>query len=165
MAVSQNSIGNTGENLAQLRLSKHGVFNVYFLGEKAPIEDILIEINDETNPYQALVQVKATNATNRYNKGNGAMKTPVPDKKLTKLWNRPIPTYVMGVDLVDELVYIAPAYQKEGKYPSIPNRLKIDNKVIADDITALNKLKEDIINYYQSHKIPQHKQNYKTLIP
>lgn len=165
MAASQNSIGNSGENLAQLRLSKHEVFNVYFLGEKAPIADLMIEINDENTPYQALIQVKSTNANNRYNVGDGALKTPVPDDKLLKLRNRPLPTYVVGADLVSELIHIAPAYQNDGSYPSIPPRLKIDNQNVPNDIAALNQLKEDIINYYRLHNIPAYKQNYRTIIP
>lgn len=164
MSSIQNSIGNSGENLAQLRLSKHAVFNVYFLGEKAPVADFMIEVNDEDTPYQALVQVKSTKAQNRYNR-NGEMRTPVPDDKLLKLRNRPLPTYVVGADLVDELIHIAPAYQNDGQYPTIPHRLKIDNHNSDNDIKNLNQLKEDIINYYRSHNIPQHKQIYTSIIP
>jgi hypothetical protein len=62
MALTQNEIGDAGENLAMLRLEKHGIFRAYFLGAKAPIVDLLIEITDEKTPYQALIQVKSTSA-------------------------------------------------------------------------------------------------------
>jgi hypothetical protein len=161
--VTQNEIGDAGENLAMLRLEKHGIFRVYFLGEKAPIVDFMIEITDENTPYQALVQVKSTSAKNRYNK-NGYMKTPVPNEKLQKLWERPLPTYVVGADVEDEVIYIAPAFKTDGTYNSIPPRLKIDNRSVANDKVSLNRLKNDIINYYHSHQIPNYKQAYKTTI-
>lgn len=49
--MTSNIIGNIGENIIALRLSKYGIFKVYFLGEKAPIEDFLLEILDEATPY------------------------------------------------------------------------------------------------------------------
>lgn len=165
MSAVQNIIGNAGETLVSLRLTKHGVFNTYFLGEKAPVVDFLIEINDERTPYYALVQVKTTNAPQNRYRADGAIITPVPNAKLAKLWERPMPSYVVGADLVDELIHIAPAYKNDGNYPAIPARLKIDNKNKNNDIAALNLLKEDIIHFYQSHNIPAHKDNYQSLLP
>lgn len=162
--ANTNSIGSDGENIASLRLTKHDVFNVSFLGEKFPISDLLLEINDTANPYLALIQVKTTNSDPRYNKGNGNMKTPVPDDKLKAFWNRPIPTYVAGVDLRDEVIFIAPAYANNGLYPSIPLKLRLDNLNPAHDINELNRLKEDILNFYNTHSIPIHKRNYISII-
>ena len=45
-----NNIGDRGENIVRLRLLKYNIFNVYFHGEKAPIIDFLIEVNDEEYP-------------------------------------------------------------------------------------------------------------------
>ena len=57
--LSANIIGDIGENTVALRLSKYGIFKVYFLGEKAPIEDFLLEIIDEAHPYHCLIKVNA----------------------------------------------------------------------------------------------------------
>jgi hypothetical protein len=94
------------------------------------------------------------------------MKTPVPNEKLQKLWERPLPTYVVGADVVDELIHVSPAFPKDGKYSSsIPPRLRIDNQNVANDIKALELLKKDIINYYQSLQIEDYKKKYLTTIP
>jgi hypothetical protein len=163
MALTQNEIGDAGENLAMLRLEKHGIFRVYFLGAKAPVVDFVIEITDEKTPYQALVQVKSTSAKKGYTK-KGRMKTKVPIAKLKKLWERPLPTYVIGADVEHEVIYIAPAFENDGPYNSIPPKLKIDNRSLANDKVALNRLKDDIINYYKSHQTPNYKRAYKTTI-
>lgn len=102
-------------------------FKVYFLGEKAPIEDFLVEIRDEEHPYHCLLQVKAAGKGNRYQKG-GYVNTPMPDDKLEKLIKRPLPTYVVGADIEDEVVFIAPANNGENRYPSIPTTFRLDNK-------------------------------------
>ena len=64
--ITTNVVGGAGENLTALRLEKDGYFNVYFLGEKAPIEDFLLEIRDEAHPYHCLLQVKSTEMEERY---------------------------------------------------------------------------------------------------
>lgn len=92
------------------------------------------------------------------------MKTPVPYSKLKKFWNRPIPAYVAGVDLRDEVVYIAPAYRNHGRYLSIPSKIKLDNRNPIDDVRELNRLKEDILYFFNAHRIPDHKRNYNSLI-
>ena len=155
---TSNVIGGAGENLTALRLEKDGYFKVYFLGEKAPIEDFLLEILDEEHPYQCILQVKSTSMTSRYLQ-NGSISTPVPKDKLKKLVHRPLPTYVVGADVEDEVVYIAPAFKENDEYPSIPTRFKLDNNNIALRKTNLEKLRNDIIRYWEDSNIFEFKHN------
>lgn len=163
MANSSNIIGDVGENTAALRLSKTGIFKVYFLGEKAPITDFMLEILDDRKPYHALVQVKSTDQTDKYDAA-GNMRTPVPDDKLLKLIARPLPTYVAGADIDDEVVFIAPAFDVNVRYPHIPPKLKLDLSDKVRSKRELERLKEDIINYWDSHRIPQHKSTYQSTL-
>ena len=156
--ITTNVVGGAGENLTALRLEKDGYFNVYFLGEKAPIEDFLLEIRDEEHPYHCLLQVKSTDMEERYLK-NGNIITPVPEDKLKKLLHRPLPTYVVGADVTDEVVFIAPAYKEDKEYSSIPTTIRLDNNDKALRIANLEKLRDDIIRYWEESNIFDFKYN------
>ena len=162
MSNIANIIGDPGENLAALRLAKFGVFKTYFLGEKAPSADFLIEIIDEENPYHALVQVKSIGQEKRY-RNTGWMITPVQASKLSALHKRILPTYVAGVDLIEEKVYVAPAFissSEEMKLTSgTPPVLILSN----DETSAresLSQLKNDMIRYWEKNSTRQHKETY-----
>lgn len=155
---TSNVIGGAGENLTALRLEKDGYFKVYFLGEKAPIEDFLLEILDEDHPYHCLLQVKSTSKESRYLQ-KGYISTPVPSEKLNKLVHRPFPTYVVGADVEDEVVYIAPAFKENDDYPSIPTCFRLDNKDIELRKTNLELLRDDIIRYWEDSNIFDYKFN------
>lgn len=156
--ITTNEIGEAGENLTALRLEKDGYFKVYFLGEKAPIEDFLLEILDEEHPYHCLLQVKATSMKDCYLK-NGNIVTPVPEDKLNKLVHRPLPTYVVGADNENEVVYIAPAFNESVQFPSIPTSFRLDNNDKALRISNLEKLRDDIIRYWEESKVSDFKYN------
>lgn len=156
--ITANVIGGAGENLTALRLEKDGFFKVYFLGEKAPIEDFLVEILDENNPYQCLLQVKATSQDDCYLE-NGNIITPVPEDKLNKLVHRPLPTYVVGADNEREVVFIAPAFNESRQYPSIPTGFRLDNNDKATRIANLEKFRDDIIRYWKESNIIDFKNN------
>lgn len=161
--MDRNAIGDQGENCAALRLGMFGIFRCYTIGGKAPAFDILIEIIDDTKPYQALIQVKSTNNPKPYD-ANGNLKTPVPDNKLQDLISRPLPTYAAGVCLDTEVVHIAPAFNRNIKLPTIPPILilSIANTLVTEQ--NLLKLKEDIINYWESNNMHINKPSYQTIL-
>ena len=113
MASNTNIVGDRGENIFRIRITQYGLFSAYFLGEKAPIEDILLEINDDKTPYSCLIQVKTTEQG--YNKKKN-LKVKVTKKKFEALLKRPLPTYVAGVDLNKEVVFITPRPSSYKKY-------------------------------------------------
>lgn len=158
-----NAIGNIGENCASLRLSKFCIFTPYLMGGKTPVFDILLEIIDEVKPYYALVQVKATDSKTPLD-STGNMKTPVPKDKLYKLIERVLPTYVAGIDINSERMHIAPAFDPAVTYNAIPPILVIDNIHPTNDEASLQKLKEDIINYWESYQMHINKSHYKSLL-
>lgn len=129
MKITTNSIG---EMIVSIRLMEYGLIAVYLLGGNVPAFDILAELipqNKNEKPYQFLVQVKSTLDTNPYVKKNGNIRTPDPDKKLKNLIGRPLPTYVAGVNLNTEEVYLAPAFNNNISYKSsIPTNTKLEAK-------------------------------------
>ncbi len=150
MINNRNEIGGRGENLFCLRITTGDIFRCYFLGDKAPVVDFLLEIADENHPYQCLFQVKSTEKENRYDKYHKSISTPVDPEKLIKLMARPLPTYVAGVDVLNEVIYIAPAFDSKIKYTTIPTKIKLAHNEKRETIKNLNLLKEDIIKYWIS---------------
>ena len=139
--MNTNLIGDRGESIFNTRITEHEMFNVYFLSAKAPIVDFLIEIADEATPFQCLVQVKST--SKGYLKRNGKLKAKVPVDKMQKLINRPLPTYVAGVDLINEKVYICPAFNDANAYTSsIPITHILDKQNTVATQQTLDMLKQ-----------------------
>lgn len=157
MSKTSNIVGDRGENVFRTRITQFGVFSAYFLGEKAPIEDIFLEINDSNAPYSCLVQIKSTEKG--YNpKGN--LRVNVPPKKFQALINRPLPTYVAGVDLNKEIVFISPAFNSNDRHSSMSVKNKLDFKDPATTRNTLDELKNDIIMYWNNTNVFSVKSTY-----
>lgn len=157
--MNTNLIGDRGESIFNTRITEHEMFNVYFLSAKAPIVDFLIEIADEATPFQCLVQVKST--SQGYLKRNGKLRAKVPVDKMQKLINRPLPTYVAGVDLKNEKVYICPAFNDANAYTSsIPITHILDKQNTVATQQTLDMLKQDIIEYWNKAKANLYKSSF-----
>lgn len=159
--MNTNLIGDRGESIFNTRITEHEMFNVYFLSAKAPIVDFLVEIADEATPFQCLVQVKST--SQGYLKRNGKLRAKVPADKMQKLINRPLPTYVAGVDLKNERVYICPAFNDANAYTSsIPITHILDKQNAVATQQTLNMLKQDIIEYWNNSNVNLYKTSFRS---
>ncbi len=91
------------------------------------------------------------------------MITPVQASKLSALHKRILPTYVAGVDLIEEKVHIAPAFissAPEMKLTSgTPPVLILSNDEISTR-ESLSQLKNDMIRYWEENSTRQHKDTY-----
>lgn len=153
-----NIIGDNGERNAAIRLTQGQLFDVIELGGKTPAFDLLCRINDGQKPYQFLVQVKATETDIFTTTVPVRIKTPVPKKKYAQLQKRPLPTYVVGVNNDNGDVYIAPAFETEDKYGgSIPTTYRLSQSDKAGSLANLNRLKNDIIDYWDGLDIQVYK--------
>ena len=165
MALSTNIIGDIGEMEVSTRLMETGLFIVFLLGGKVPAFDLLIEIvpdaNAQESPYQFLIQVKSTDEANPYTKRTHRIKTPVPGKRLKALVNRPLPTYVAGVDLNTRDIYIVSGYDGKARYSnSIPTTYKLSLGNRAANTVQLQRLKNDVIDYWRGLNIDVYKPSF-----
>ena len=152
-------IGSQGEMFACGTLQIGELIRIQYIGGVVPAFDIYAELNDKDHPYPFLVQVKTTDMDHRYTR-NGII-TPVPDEKLKWLADRPIPTYVAGYDLREYKMYLAPAFNTKISYRGhipIIHMLELTNPIAAEGV--LRQLRRDIMNYWQSANIPNHKDYY-----
>lgn len=165
--MNTNVIGDIGEMEVSIRLMESRLFMVFLLGGKVPAFDLLAEILPDENemPYQFLIQVKTTDELNPYTVGDHRLKTPVPDKKLNALIDRPLPSYVAGVDLNTNDVYIVPAFDRNAGYGgSIPTTFLLRKGNKAANIIQLQRLKDDVINYWRGLNVDAYKPSFNSAL-
>ena len=157
--ADNNALGERGESIFKTRITKENLLSIYFLGEKAPIVDFLLEINDKDTPYPFMVQVKST--TTGYNK-EGKLKVRVTIEKYKALFERPLPTYIAGVDIKNETVYICSAFSDKKNLKSMDTkyRLKFSSPIRTKRVLEL--LKQDVIDYWNNSNITTYKKSFKS---
>lgn len=159
LPIDKNNVGESGEKLVAYILCYFPFFRVYFLDGKAPIEDFLGEINNESTPYPFFVQVKSTTeGTN----GVGNLNTQLEDSRRLALINRPIPTYLAGVDLNKLEVYFCPVFDVNVKYGVIPAKHVVKVTDLTNWAKEMSALKQDVINYWQLSGAVNFKPTYKS---
>ena len=153
--------GDAGEHFVTGLLMTGGLFYAKLFGGKMPSFDIFAEVNDDETPFPLYIQVKTTQkAAHKYNKTS--INTPVPDHTIKELAAMPIPTYVAGYDLDDNILYLAPVFSGNEHYQSIPLKHKIELSKKDEAIVELSKLKDDVINFFKNEKVDfqKYKQSY-----
>lgn len=158
------SIGKLGEHLSTILLLKEGYFDVETLGGVCPAFDLLCTIKDKAKPYMFIVQVKAMETGEFTKKVPVCIKTPVPSEKLKWLANRPLPSYVMGVDISKNVAYIAPAFDNSVTYTNIPIKHKMELANIPALNRLLNDIKDEVIKYWDGNNISNYKNNFKSIL-
>lgn len=150
-----------------IRLMESKIFIVHLLGGKVPAFDLLVELIPGPNeiPYQFLIQVKSTNSQNPYTVRMDRIKTKVTNKKLKELVNRPLPSYVAGVNLNTKEIFIAPAFDKNVGYTSsIPTTFKLVYGQKVANKNMLQILKDDVISYWEGLNIYTYKTTFNSRI-
>lgn len=164
VVLDNTSIGKLGEHISSMFLLRDGLFDIENLGGVVPAFDLLCTIKDKAKPYMFIVQVKAMAVGEFTKRGDICIKTPVPTKKLKWLADRPLPSYVMGVDVKLSEAYIAPAFDRNKLYANIP----IKYKMTMNDEPALKSLlqdiKDEVIRYWDGNNISTYKQSFKSVL-
>ena len=161
MALTQNQIGEIGEAIFKVRILQDGLIDdVFFMGEKAKACDFMCSFADNNTTYNFLVQVKAT--ITGYNKTNRNLKVRINKTTIDRLESNIIPTYIAGVDIIDEKVYLWGVFSQQTNIPSLPINymLEMHNP---NNVNIINRLKEDVIRYWTNHN-PQPKLTYQSLM-
>lgn len=154
-----NAMGARGESIFKTRITEHYLFTGDFLGDKFPIVDFLLEVNDPTGSYPFLIQVKSTE---KGYDANGHLQIKVPKTKYKALQRKPLPTYVAGVDVNNEIVYLCSAFQKNKTISSMPTThcLKFSRK--KRTMNTLLLLRQDVINYWDGLYTKANKDTFKS---
>ncbi len=161
MPHNANRIGTRGESIFLTRILEGTIINeAFFLGEKAEAIDFLCQISDNLKTYSFKIQVKAT--TLGYNKRNRNLKIKVDIKTINALKADILPTYIAGVDVNDEKVYLWGIFNQNKKISSLPTNYKLELHG-PNNGNVLNRLKEDVLNYWDNHN-PQPKATYQSLL-
>lgn len=80
-----------------------------------------------------------------------------------KVDKQPLPTYVAGVDVNNEKVYICPAFNDVNAYTSsMPITHVLDKQNAAATQQTLDLLKQDIIDYWNHSNINAYKANFRS---
>lgn len=116
--ATPDDIGRRGESIFHSLITKSfnlkpPIFRPQFLGDKWPTLDFFVELlgTNDITPY-FFVQVKTTRAG--YTSRTNRLKIAVSGEEMRKLASFPAPTYLAGIDEIQEEGYILSA---NGEYP------------------------------------------------
>lgn len=150
--ASTNAVGDFGEILAQAHFSRpvrgkyqRPLFRASHLGEKYPVVDFIVDIldRDESSLGFFFVQVKATNAAKPKAK---TLSLQIELPKYNRLARIPAPTFLVGVDINAEKVYLVGACKPEKKsFSSICKKFDLKD----DDVRVA--LYKEVKEYWKKH--------------
>jgi hypothetical protein len=101
--MSNEQQGAFGESLFEVAITRGYLFRPQHLGGNWPTSDFYVELNGLNEKLFFIVQVKSS--IRGYDK-NGNLRIQVPKSKLNQLRNYFAPTYLAGVDIPGEKVYL-----------------------------------------------------------
>jgi hypothetical protein len=126
-----NAIGDRGEAIfASIMTKFHGSMPLFrrpvFLGEKWPFVDYLCEL---IGPWKAVrpffvVQVKAT--MRGYTRADGRLRVAISAERAKALQSFRVPAYLVGVDAIDEKVFIVGAAGHVASLSSMHTGVELD---------------------------------------
>jgi hypothetical protein len=159
MALStKDHLGRRGENIAFVRLTEVcqandlPYFLPHFLGDKCPLFDALVELVGAggKTPY-FFAQIKATREG--YNT-KGRLKVKVEKSDVIGIVQYPAPTYVIGIDEIQEQAYIVAVYGRMNE--------KISSLNTANELnpTTLKLLWDEVRDYWKDKDMAQKKSHF-----
>ncbi|HEY0667629.1 MAG TPA: DUF4365 domain-containing protein [Sphingobacteriaceae bacterium] len=132
-----NEIGDLGEAIFNVEISRDYIFRPRHLGEKWPSSDFYVELVGLKEHFFFIVQVKST--SQGLDK-DGNLKIKAAKEKLRKLNSYYCPTYLAGVDVNTDSVYlIAINKNKRKNISKLPTKFKLDlqnRKLLFDEVKA-----------------------------
>lgn len=148
----RNEIGELGESIFNVAISRDYKFRPRHLGEKWPASDFYVELIGPNEIFFFIVQVKATDkGINSKRK----LRIQVPKKKLNELNSYYCPTYIAGVDNDTEQVYLVSVNTKRRKaISSLPTKFVLNK---ANRIKLFNEVKK----FWVDSDLKNHKRSFK----
>lgn len=150
--MSQNEIGELGEGIFNVAISRDYIFRPRHLGEKWPSSDFYVELVGLKEHFFFIVQVKST--TQGLDK-SGNLKVKANRKKIHELNAYYCPTYLAGVDIKTEEVYlIAINKNKRKDISKLPTKFKLDVK-------NRKLLYEEVKSFWENTNIKKYKNTFR----
>jgi len=147
-----NEVGDLGEAIFNVEISRDYNLRPRHLGEKWPSSDFYIELIGPKEHFFFIVQVKST-SRGLDKKGN--LKVKMTKKKLRELNAYYCPTYLAGVDVNTNAVYLIAVNKDKRKDVS-----KLPTKFILDKSNR-TKLFDDVKSFWENTDMKDYKQNFK----
>lgn len=144
---SPNVIGGRGEFIFASRITQGFKFSVTFLGEKHDATDFCIEFKDGKDTRMAYVQVKSTD---KAPSKKDTLTIHLTKKDVETIVAYPYPTYLAGVEIKTEKVYLMGLFQQKEAISSMPKThvlsfgSSVNSKEYQQSADLLDMLKEDI---------------------
>jgi hypothetical protein len=154
----KNQQGKRAEEIFGVRITQDYIFRARDLGGKWPVSDYYVEVDNDDNPLYFIVQVKSS--TRGYNKSNN-LKISVTKKKANQLVSYMAPTFVAGVDIEKEIVYVTPLYKERASGISVISDsfiLSVSDKSSSKE--NLNKLLQEIKQFWNDTNTKTVKRNF-----
>jgi len=148
----QNEIGDLGEAIFNVEISRDYIFRPRHLGEKWPSSDFYVELIGPKEHFFFIVQVKST-TQGLDTKGN--LKAKATSKKIKELNSYYCPTYIAGVDVNSSSVYLIPINKNKRKDLS-----KITTEFILNTANR-QKLFDDVKDFWETTDIKTYKRDFK----
>lgn len=154
-----NQQGKRAEEIFGVRITQDYVFRARDLGEKWPVSDYYVEVDNDDEPLYFIVQVKSSR---RGYDGNGNLRIQVTNRKVNQLATYKAPTFVAGVDIEREVVHLIPLYRKRrAGISSVSDRITLS---VSDKKTSrknLNKLLREIRSFWKATNTGKIKRRFK----
>ena len=149
--MDKNAIGELGEAIFNVEISRDLMFRPRHLGEKWPSSDFYVELIGPNEHFFFIVQVKSTSRGLDRSK---YLKSKATAKKLRDLNRYSCPTYLAGVDINTNEVYLIP----------INKSLRRDLNKLPTSF-ALNKVNrralfDDVYDFWTNSGLKTYKQNF-----
>lgn len=147
-----NEQGALGEVIFNIAISRGYLFRPRALGDKWPVSDFYIESINLGQHYHFFAQVKSTlQGLDKH----GGLKVVINKEKVTQLSQYHAPTYIAGVDIATEKVFLCPASSLlDSNVKSIPTTFELTE----DNLGILSK---EVKRFWDNSDIEGYKSRFK----
>jgi hypothetical protein len=150
--MKSNEIGDLGEAIFNVEMTRDYIFRPRHLGEKWPSSDFYVELIGLKEHFFFIVQIKST--AQGLDK-NGNLKIQASKKKIAELNSYYCPTYLAGVDVNTQSVYLIGINEdKQKNISKLPTVFKLDSnnrKLLFDDVKS----------FWENTNLRKYKDNFK----
>lgn len=151
--------GELAESLFNVAVSRGYIFRPAHLGDKWPTSDFYVELKNSKENFFFIVQVKSSSKT----VGVRSKKLPikVSSEKTNSLSEYYAPTYIAGVDMVTEDVYLIPVNNIQALgINSIETKFEINNSFKTHGTAILQLLYDDVRSFWINSNLMQYKNSF-----